>query len=168
MAIAFRCCSGLWPKNISWIASDQCYGKKFSDLFTGSYRLIQFNNYKGSMRSWLRMKKTASWTDVSHLRNQDGKSSFSALRWHILYIVIILTLVYFFLEKITLVFDIEGVDGYGPVSLLSLLPMLQLRGFTSMVVSVQGRRCLWTCSMNSCKSISSSLLGYDLRHTTLW
>ena len=99
MAIAFRCCSGLWPKNISWIASDQCCGKKFSDLFTGSYRLIQFNNYKGSMRSWLRMKTTASWTDISHLSNQDGKSSFSALRWHILYIVIILTLVFFFWKK---------------------------------------------------------------------
>ena len=156
MAIAFRCCSGPWPKVHFLDSFHQCCGKKFSHLFIGSYRLIQFNNYKGSMRNWLRMKKTASWIDINHLRNQDGKSSFSALRWHILYIVIILTLVYFFLEKITLVFDIEGVDGYGPVSLLSLLPMLQLRGFTSMVVSVQGKRCLWTCSMNSCKSISSS------------
>ena len=87
MAIAFRCCSGPWPKVHFLDSFHQCCGKKFSHLFIGSYRLIQFNNYKGSMRSWLRMKTTASWTDISHLRNQDGKSSFSALRCHLLCIV---------------------------------------------------------------------------------
>jgi len=73
------------------------------------------------------MKKTASWIDTSHLRNQDG------------------------------------VDGYGPASLPSLLPMLHLRGCTCMEVLVQGRPCLWTCSMNNCKYISS---GQDFLHTT--
>jgi hypothetical protein len=85
---------------------------------------------KGSVRSWLRMKKTVSWIDTSHLRNQDGKSTL--MRWHVLYTV----------RYVNMTFNIEGVDGYGPASLLSLLPMLQLKGCTCMVVLVQGRPCL--------------------------
>ena len=48
---SFRCCSGLSPK-VHFLGSfHQCCGKQFSHLFNGSYRLIQFNNYKGSMRN---------------------------------------------------------------------------------------------------------------------